>query len=205
MDETFHYINYKGKTFLRLVRQKTSKGDYSGFFHDQSEARHYSNPENHNKFSILDQIDEIRRFSAQNYEFLLFYPENDVVVHWRQKISPLNRTESNIQADADIIGLELFTTEFQSFRGLMISKQTEESYLDGDNYLLSHFKYAVGVYKEYTDNAGDMAGYLIDIFCKVFCYDLYLRVPGMGITCRKYLSLTTFLQNFLLFTLINLF
>ena len=145
MDETFHYINYKGKTFLRLIRQKTSNEDDSGFFLDQLEARHYSNPENPNKFSILDQIDEIRRFSSQNYEFLLSYPENGVVVHWRQSVSPLNITESNTETDANTIGLELFTTELQFFKGLMISTQTTKSYLDGDCQYLDHNKYAVGV------------------------------------------------------------
>ena len=182
--QTFQYVEYNGGTYLRLVRQKTSKNTNSGFFKNETEALHFIDQNNQDKFSILGHIDEIRRYSSNSYEFLLYYPEFEEIVHWKQKISPLSKIESDLNSDTELLGVHLFTTKFINFRGILKSNN-DNCYVDGDSEQLNFWKYPVGVYHEYEES-GKMPGFALEpLLTLVYCYEFLMRVPTIHFSCRS--------------------
>ena len=171
--------------------QNSSLTGVDSFFKTQEEALHYVDCSNSYKYSILGHIDEIQRYSRSNYEFLLYYPEHSAIVHWQQKLCPLNIKESNVSTDAEINGLKLFTTEYKNFKGLMVSEfnNTHNSLLDGDKETLNYWKYSVGIYKPYS-SANDMPGYSYkNNYWTVYYYELLMRIPNRE-TCNIQFTLS---------------
>ena len=153
-------------------------------FDNATEAQHYTKAEYSDyKFSILDQLDDIKRFDSSFYEFLLCYPEYPICNRWLQKESPIKYKET----DNINIGYEPIDDFFQYFRGLMISNSLS-SYLDGDNYGDNYGKntwyYAVGVYKNYLDDYYIPGGMIDGKLNSFHYYELYMRVPNLRITCH---------------------
>ena len=153
-------------------------------FNDEEEAKHYTKAEYSDyKFSIIDQIDEIKRFDSSHYEFLLCYPEFPICNRWLQKVSPNQYTEESLENDTLNIGFEPIDDYFEQFKGLMISN-AKCSYFDGDNDKLEYWGYAIGVYVNYL-NQSYLPGVTIKGNTTDFhYYALYMRVPNLRITCK---------------------
>ena len=148
-----------------------------------SEALHYTSlKDSQYKFSILDQIDNINRYSSSVYEFLLCYPELDVCNHWTQTSSPLQYTENDSSKDGAAVGLQELDPRFQLFKGLMKSKQSA-TFLDGCKESTGNWGYSVGMYSNIYDYK--IPGpRLNDEWHYLYVYELYLRVPSIRFTCN---------------------
>ena len=198
--QTFQYTFYKSKTYIRIAMQNSST---KTIFDNKDEAMHYTKDEySEYKFSIIDQIEEITRFDPQYYEFLLCYPECSICGRWKQKMSPLQYTESNIATDSTSIGLQQIDHEFEKFKGLMKSN-SPHTILDAGGYSNDNWYYAIGVYRDY-DNFSLPGPLLNGSFNHLHFYELFLRVPSLIIKCSQNLFqkpllsvfLFVFLQNF---------
>ena len=196
--QTYKYKIYKQRTYLLIAMQNSSTHI---LFKDVDEAKHYTKAEYSDfKFSIIDQIDEIKRFDSSHYEFLLCYPEFPICNRWLQKVSPNQYTEESLETDYDKIGFEPIDDYFEYFRGLMISNSSC-SYFDGDNYSIEHWHFAVGVFSNYNDYIIP-GGWINGIWMNFHFYELYMRVPNIRISC--YVSLN-FRNPFIPLTYIVLF
>ena len=179
--QTFQYKFYKSRTYILLTMQNSSTHI---IFDDVEEAKHYTDNEfSKYKFSIIDQIDEIKRFDSSIYEFLLCYPELPICNRWLQKVSPIEYKENvSIVEDIDNIGYTPIDNNFDKFKGLMISK-SQQSYLDGDADEMGHWHYAIGVYENYLEDYYLPGVFFDNDWVDFHSYELFLRVPNLRVTC----------------------
>ena len=155
-------------------------------FDSVEQAKHFTQLEFANfKFSIIDEIDNIKRYSDNrgDYEFMLCYPELSVCNHWQQKVSPLAYTESNSDLDADAIGLKHNDKKFTLFKGLMLSTHYGTLF-DCESDYIEYWGYSVGIAREYLNFTipGPSINYK---WYNVQSYELYLRVPSIVVTYHQ--------------------
>ena len=153
-------------------------------FDSLEEARHYTNLSlSDYKFSIIDEIDCIKRYSNENYEFILCYPELYVCNHWQQKVSPLKIKESRTGNDAQEVGLKKLDDRFTLFKGLMLSANLGTLFdCDEENY--EYWGYSVGIACNYS-NFLIPGPHINNEWYNVHAYELFLRVPFISNTCIR--------------------
>ena len=198
--EIFQYRSFQNGVYVRIAMQNSTT---NVTFDSKDQAKFYIDKENSNfKFSILDKIDEIQRYQTEYYEFIQCYDEVPACNHWKQKVSPMKYQEISNETDIQAIGLIRLDPRFTVFKGLMLS-QTQNTLLDGDNSDNGYWHYAVGVISKYD------GGYLLPgpkfngKFYDTKYYELFLRIPGIGITCRFRLHFKTSLFIIYVFLIQN--
>ena len=123
------------RNWLLIFHHNIDKGHFSP---DKSDCYESNIPGKYSAIGLINELFKINEY----YEFLLEYPENGSIV-WKQKISPMNFTETSIENDD--IGLDILYNRhnFAYFKGIM--KSSSSSCFDCDNYKLSNFWYSIGL------------------------------------------------------------
>ena len=122
------------------------------FFHDSSEKEFFNKSEaqynigNSHKFSILQNM-HLFVPNANDYEFLLEYPELQGLMHWKQIINPMELAEDSAIDHFECI--ECTWDEY--FQGLFLSPGSD-TFLEGDKRRSGSWRFAIGAYRANIDN-----------------------------------------------------
>ena len=180
--------------FVKIFHHNVKKERY---FHSLEEAN-YSFVKN--RFSVLKFIDENFLTSTGKYEFLVLYPERELLIHWEQ--------ETNIHVhhknpNANILNS---TVQFRAFDGLLSKPNSTSCLLDGE---LSdeNWWYAIGTLHSYNGgipgpvtNSEEIIVYQLSLWIRFDDFKQLQNFPNLihnffkTHQCRKSFSVFVFLH-----------
>ena len=163
------------------------------FFHDMSTFEGFFSEEeamscnNVTKYSILTELNNSMRQNNGNFEFILEYPQLDVIHWWQQRNSPLNETEAG-QNYTEGYKEILLQSPILKWGGLAKSSTRVDHFtlINGSpsDITENNFYYAIGVYN------GVKWGNNMNLPANNKATDivyLWVKMPGNPhITCRRF-------------------
>ena len=143
---------FRGIRWILIFYHDSSQGH---FFEEQiSQTCNVNYCDDLYRYSRLGNINELNTIHS-NYEFYLDYPEVDKYIIWTQKITPLEKSET--QSGRDNGYKHKYSHNAPLFSGLMKSLQNSYTPIDGSSDP-NGFWYSIGAKSSYTTGKNIITG-----------------------------------------------
>ena len=152
------------------------------------------------RFSILGALcDNLKVENA--FEFILDYPYENVQLHWKQEVNPLNSNSTETKDSLGFEPLHIDENEEQYFIGLHIAGPSNKTLLAGVNFL---WFYSIGtITNEYAPKIPSYMNHTSEearLYLRINSYDDLSKLPKLGYTasCQRFIPKLVCLTIFII-------
>ena len=170
----YEFGYFQGSLFLKVFYHSYKN---KALFADDKEASYIISDD---KYSLFANITDKFKVDKNKFEFILYYPEDEVYFRWRQSNNPMNEYEVNGKTQVD--GFESIDNNHEGYlwgglvRPTLEDRNQISTFLEG-NPGNSFWYYSIGMYQNVYDSWKDSGIPAYEVHYACLIVSVWIKLP----------------------------